>query len=228
MEVLLTNNFQPDLLIGGLRLGEPMTAFTSLLMASVCLYAWYRLGRTGDFTPEVHYFRLFFLLMCLSAAAGAIIGHLFLYLFPFSLKIPGWMLGMIALAALVQASVLRMDGVLQGGWTGRIVRLNVLTLVLGSVWLITALWFPVVEIHAAVGLLCMVLPMEYLRYRRTSSESSRYMLAGIGLLVTAVLFHIGKISLGIWFSFFDIAHLIMCGAFWCFLLGAESEALART
>ncbi len=223
MEVLLTDNFQPDLILGGLRLGEPVTAFTSLLMAFFCLYAWRRLGKFSSNITEPDYFRFFFLLMSISAFLGAVVGHLFLYMLPFAFKIPGWILGMAALAALVQASLWRTIGVLNDQWANKISMLNKMVLVAGAVWLVVSLWFPVVEFHAAVGLLGMVLPMEYLLYKKNADASSRYMLTGIGLLVVAVLFHIGKISFSIWFSFFDIAHLIMCGAFWCFLLGAESR-----
>lgn len=223
MEVLLTDNFQPDLILGGLRLGEPVTAFTSLLMAFMCLYAWKRLGKFSSVITRPDYFRFFFLLMAISAFLGAVVGHLFIYMLPFAFKIPGWILGMLALAALVQASIWRTIGVLNGQWIYKISVLNKMTLLFGAVWLVGSLWFPVVEFHAAIGLLGMVLPMEYLMYRKDANVSSRYMLMGIGLLVFAVLFHIAQISISVWFSFFDIAHLIMCGAFWCFLLGAESD-----
>lgn len=224
MEVLLTDNFQPDLVLRGLRLGEPVTTFTSLLMAFMCLYAWRRLGKTSTLLNQPDYFRFFFLLMAISAFLGAVVGHLFLYMLPFAFKIPGWIMGMAAMAALVQASIWRTVGVLNDQWVNKISLLNKMTLLVGAVWLVGSLWFPVVEFHAAIGLLGMVLPMEYLMYRKNAHISSRYMLTGIGLLVFAVLFHIGEVSLGVWFSFFDIAHLIMCGAFWCFMLGAESGA----
>ncbi|MCC7467521.1 MAG: hypothetical protein IT261_14665, partial [Saprospiraceae bacterium] len=225
-EVLLTDNFQPDLIFWGLRLGEPVTAFTSLLMAFMCFYAWRRLGKTTSIIAEPEYFRFFFLLMAISAFLGAVVGHLFLYMLPFAFKIPGWILGMAAMAALVQASIWRTNGVLNGQWGYKISMLNKITLVAGAMWLVVSLWFPVVEFHAAIGLLGMVLPLEYLMYRRNADVSSRYMLTGIGLLVIAVLFHIGKVSLSVWFSFFDIAHLIMCGAFWCFMLGAETGVIS--
>lgn len=224
MEVLLTDNFQPDLILGGLRLGEPVTAFTSLLMAILCLYSWRRLGKAPNAIAQSDYFRFFFLLMAISAFLGAVVGHLFLYMLPFAFKIPGWILGMAALAALVQASIWRTIGVLNDQWIHKVSMLNKMALVAGSAWLVGSLWFPVVEFHAAVGLLGMVFPMEYMLYKKNADVSSRYMLSGIGLLVLAVLFHIGKVSFSIWFSFFDIAHVIMCGAFWCFLKGAESVA----
>lgn len=218
----MTNNYQPDLIFGGLRLGEPVIALTSLLMAFVCIFAWLRLQKSATVHPEIIYFRLFFLLMGISAILGSVVGHLFLYMLPFALKVPGWMLGMFALAALVQASIYRTARIGNGGYTQKLSWLNSLSLIAASLWLIGALWFPIVEFHAAFGLLMLILPMEWSLFQKDANETSKYMLWGIGLLVSAVLFHIGKISFGVWFSFFDIAHLIMCGAFWCFLLGAEA------
>ncbi len=224
MEVLLTNNYQPDLIFGGLRLGEPVIALTSLIMALVCLVAWFRLQKLAIVHPELVYFRLFFLLMGISAFLGSVVGHLFLYLLPFAFKVPGWMLGMVALAALAQASIYRNARIGNGVYTQKLSWLNSLSLLAASFWLIGAIWFPIVEFHAAFGLFSLILPLEWSLFQKTGNETSRYMLWGIGLLVSAVLFHIGKISLGVWFSFFDFAHLIMCSAFWCFLLGAEATA----
>lgn len=192
-------------------------------MAIVCLYAWTRLGKSAPNNPEQVYFRLFFLLMGISAAIGSLVGHLFLHLLPFAWKVPGWMLGMMALAALVQASIHRIETVWSDQIIGRITWINRIVLLSASAWLIVALWFPIVEIHAAFGLIGLILPLEWVLFRKTGDVGSKYMLYGIGLLVTAVCFHIGKISMGVWFSFFDIAHIIMCAAFWCFLLGAEAK-----
>ena len=47
MEVLPTANFQPDVVLLGLRIGEPMIALTSILVSFFCFYAWVRLGKMG-------------------------------------------------------------------------------------------------------------------------------------------------------------------------------------
>ncbi len=222
MEVLQTNNFQPDLVVSGLRLGEPVIALTGLLVTLICLYAWLRLGRLQVQQDGHRLSRIFFLLMGLSTLVGAVVGHLFLYQFPFVFKAPGWVLGMIAVSALEQASIVRAKPRIGAGWGRALTWVNIGKLTL-ALWFVTAtLWFPGVEIHSAIGFLGIILPLELSTFMRNKSLGSRHILTGIFLLVLAVLVHILKISLGVWFSFFDIAHLLMGGAFWYFMLGAEA------
>jgi len=223
MEVLNTTNFQPDIIVAGLRLGEPMIGFTALLTAVICFYAWIRLGRVAERDDALKLSRIFFLLMGFSTVIGAVVGHFFLYCLPFIFKAPGWGLGMIAVSALEQASIVRARPFIGARW-GRVLGwVNILELTL-ALWFVTAtLWFPGVEIHSAFGLLCIVAPLEGLVFLKTKHPGSRYLLQGILFLVAGVLIHILKISLSVWFCYFDIAHLLMGGAFWFFMLGAEAK-----
>ncbi|MDO8366282.1 MAG: hypothetical protein Q7T20_05750 [Saprospiraceae bacterium] len=225
MEVLPTANFQPDLVVYGLRFGEPVIALTSILVSVVCFIAWYRLGKVAKTNDALRLSRIFFLLMGISTLIGAVVGHLFLYRLPFVFKAPGWVLGMVAVSALEQASIVRAKPLLGRGWGGALGWINMVQLTL-ALWFVTAtLWFPGVEIHSAFGFLCIIVPLEVLLLLKTKQRGSRYILQGILLLLFAVSFHIAKISLGVWFSYFDFAHLLMCASFWCFMRGAESHAL---
>lgn len=224
MEVLPTANFQPDLLVAGLRLGEPMIAFTGLLVSWVCFYAWFRLGKLPQNNDALRLSRIFFLLMGLSTLVGAFVGHLFLYRLPFVFKTPGWVLGMISVSALEQASIVRAKPFVGTKIAKWLTWLNIAELTL-ALWFVTAtLWFPGVEIHSAFGLLCIVMALEMYLFFRQNHPGSRYILLGIVWLVAAVLVHILKTSLSVWFCYFDIAHLLMCGAFWFFMRGAETHA----
>ncbi|MFN0035970.1 MAG: DUF6962 family protein [Saprospiraceae bacterium] len=222
MEVLPTANFQPDIVVAGLRIGEPVIALTGILAASVCFYAWRRLGKVPERDDALRLSRIFFLLMGLSTLIGAIVGHCFLYFLPFAFKAPGWLLGMIAVSALEQASIVRAKPLLGAGWRRALTWLNISELTV-AMWFVTAtLWFPGVEIHSAFGFLCIVAPLEAWLFFKRRHPGSRYILQGVLLLLGAVLVHILKFSLGVWFCYFDIAHLLMCGAFYFFLLGAEA------
>jgi len=223
MEVLPTDNFQPDIIVAGLRIGEPMIALTALLSAIICFYAWIRLGRQAEREDTLRLSRIFFLLMGLSTLIGSLVGHCFIYCLPFAFKAPGWILSMIAVSALEQASIVRAKPYIGAGWSRVLTWVNLVELTL-ALWFVTAtLWFPVVEIHSAFGFLCIVAPLEMWLFFNKKQAGSRYLLFGILFLVGAVLIHISKISLGVWFSFFDIGHLLMCGAFWLFMLGAEAN-----
>lgn len=223
MEVLPTANFQPDIILAGLRLGEPVIGLTGLLNAMVCFYAWTRLGRVAEQDDTLKLARIFFLLMVFSTLVGAIVGHFFLYCLPFVFKTPGWGLGMIAVSAFEQASIVRAKPFLGPRWGRALSWINILELTL-ALWFVTAtLWFPGVEIHSAFGLLGIVVPLELWLFIKTKHPGSRYTLIGVLWLVASVLIHLLKISLGVWFCYFDIAHVLMCVAFWFFMLGAETK-----
>ncbi|MBC7775427.1 MAG: hypothetical protein H7246_08310 [Phycisphaerae bacterium] len=223
MEVLPTANFQPDIVVAGLRLGEPMIALTSLLVALFCFYAWNRLGHTTERDDALRLSRIFFFLMGLSTLIGAVVGHLFLYCLPFVFKAPGWLLSMVAVSAFEQGSIARARPFIGAGWGRALSWVNMLELTLALCFVTATLWFPGVEIHSAFGLLCIVAPLEAWLFFKTKLPGSRYILLGILFLVGSVGIHIMKLSLSVWFCYFDLAHLMMCGAFWCFMLGAEAK-----
>lgn len=220
MEVLPTANFQPDVIFWGVRVGEPVITLTSLLVASLCMFAWLRLGKIPRSETAPRLFRAFFLLMGFSSLTGGLIGHAFIHHFPFVFKTPGWVLGMLAVSALEQVSILRARPFLGARWTQALSWLNIAQLTVALSFVFATLWFPAVEIHSAVGFLLIVVPLEGMMFFKTRSAVSRFILTGILLLIVAVVIHILKLSAGVWFSYFDIAHLFMCGAIWMFMRGA--------
>lgn len=221
MEVLPTANFQPDVLFWGLRVGEPVIAFTSVLVSLFCFYAWVRLGKIAQPDDALRLFRVFFMLMGLSCLTGGIMGHAFLHHFSIVFKMPGWVLGMVAVSALEQASIVRAGALLGAKWSRALSWLNIAQLTVGLTVVFITLWFPVVEMHSAFGFLLVVAPLETWMLLKNRSAVSRFILSGILLLVLAVAVHLMKISAGVWFCYFDIAHLFMCGAVWMFMRGAE-------
>ena len=223
MEVLPTANFQPDIVLAGLRIGEPVIALTSILVSMVCFYAWVRLKAEGDDALKLS--RIFFLATGISTFIGSLVGHAFLYAFPFAFKLPGWAMGMIAVSALEQAAVVKTRSIIGAKNARALFFLNITTLTIGLWFLSATLWFPVVEIHSAFGLLLVVAPLEILLWVKTRAQGSREILLGILLLVGAVVAHILKISFGPWFCFFDVAHLFMAAAMWKIMQGAERHHL---
>lgn len=224
MEVLPTANFQPDIVVYGLRLGEPMIAFTGLWVTLLCGYAWWRLRQFPTQEDALRLASIFFLLMAISTLIGAFVGHLFIYRLPFLFKLPGWLLGMVAVSALTQASIERSKPSLSMGWSRGLTRLNYIFLALAFCFVTVTCWFPGVEIHSAGAMLGIILPLEARKYAQTKQASSAYHLLGIFFLLTAAAIHVFKWALGIWFSYFDVAHIFMCLAFGSYMLGAEAHA----
>ena len=223
MEVLPTANFQPDIIVAGLRIGEPVIALTGLVAMAVCFYAWLKLKSTETSNDGLAFSRIFFLLMGFSALIGSMVGHCFLYCLPFVYKAPGWVLGMLAVSAFAQASIVRAKPYLGAGWGSVLSWLNVTELTLALWFVISSLWFPGVEFHSAFVFLCIVAPIEVWFLLKTNDPGSKYILLGILILAVAAAIHVAKFSLGVWFGFFDIGHLLMAAAFWCFMLGVAAK-----
>ena len=109
-----------------------------------------------------------------------------MYLLPFEFKIPGWLLGMVAASALAQASIARSSDILSRNARRVFTVLNVGGFGVLLLFLITTLWFPIVEIQSAFCLLLIVTTLEVYRLRKVNDPESRFILGGILLAVAAV------------------------------------------
>jgi hypothetical protein len=167
--------------------------------------------------PGAPYYRLFFFILGLSTLLGAIAGHCFLYCLPFEAKLPGWLLSMFSVWAMVHATLRRYRPESQ-----TLSRLNTALLALGLCVAVGTLWFPVVEIYTALGFLGFVLPIAANHWRARREPSSKRLMLGILFLLLAALSHVAHWSPSPWFCYFDIAHLWMLGAVWQFMLAAEA------
>lgn len=217
---------QPDIELWGTRVAEPSIVFTDMLVALVCFFAWYHLRKMAEPNSRRSLFAWFFFLMGTSAVIGGIVGHAFVYQFTMIAKSPGWVLGMFGVAALAQLSIGNARSFAPQGLTKTIFYTNIAALTI-SLWLLfSTLWFPVVEIYTAFGMLLIVTPLEAWSWARLRKPTSKMLLLAIPFMVLAAAAHALKISPGTWFTYFDIGHLCMCAALWCIYRGAiQSERM---
>ena len=97
---------QPSIYICNIRLDEPVTTITDLVVSVMCFYAFYQLNSIPK-KNKVHWnLKYYFLSMGLATLIGGVIGHGFLYLFSFAWKLPGWLTSMFSIALLERASIL--------------------------------------------------------------------------------------------------------------------------
>jgi len=218
MEIIYTTSYQPDIVLFGLRIGQPMMVITDLLVAAVCLYGWKCTpSRTGSTTL----FRLFFLLTGLSMVVSALFGHAFTYALPKAGVLPGWLLGVVGVSAMEQAAIERTRNLYRRKMGRLLTWLNAAKAGAAFWFVSSTLWFPAVEIHAAAGMLLMVAPLEAYMRIKTGNISSKHILYGIGLLLIAVSIFIFKWIIGIWMGYTDIAHIVMSLAIWQFAVAGQ-------
>ena len=74
-----TKFIQPSIDILNLRIDEPITAITDVLLAVICLYAFVGIGKHHPAGRMRNYLRFYFLILGMGALTGGLLGHAFLY-----------------------------------------------------------------------------------------------------------------------------------------------------
>lgn len=212
---------QPDIYVQGIRIAEPVTSLTALLITVVSWYAWRRLARTAPSNHVVRLIRTFFLLMGAATLVGGIIGHAFLYLFTFAWKVPGWVLSMVAIAALERGAILHARPLMGPFWRRFFSVLNIVELLTFMSLALSTLNFHFVEIHAGYGLVVVVGLFEGFVLWKTRDAGSRLILSAIPIAALAVAFHLANYSPSVWFTYFDVGHVLMCLAALAMMRGVE-------
>lgn len=216
---------QPDVYFWGLRVAEPVTSVTALLISIVCWYAWQRLRRRGPQNSVGQLVRAFFLLMAWATLWGGIVGHAFLYQFSFAWKVPGWVLSMVSIAALERAAILHARPLMPPFWGRFFSIMNFVELGVFLYLALSTLDFHFVEIHAGYGLLIVVGLFEGYVFWKKRDAGSRLLLSAIPIAAVAAAVHLAKFSFSIWFTFFDIGHILMCVSALMMMRGVEKMTM---
>ncbi len=211
---------QPSVWIGNLRVDEPVTMVTDLLVSLVCLIAFLKL-RASAIPGRTHlYFKLYFLLMCIATFLGGVIGHGFLYAFSFAWKLPGWIVSMLSVALIERSSIEHAKPLIDPRVGRFFLILNLIELATIMTITMTSLNFKWVEFHSGYGLLGVVLPFHLYVWYRTRDKGSFTVIVAVLIASVAALIFMNQISIHKWFNHLDISHLIMAGAAYVFYKGA--------
>ncbi|MEB2780698.1 hypothetical protein U3A58_09850 [Algoriphagus sp. C2-6-M1] len=211
---------QPSIYIFGLRVDEPMTTLTDLLVSMVCFYAFYKLSKKKSSDRPQLYFKYYFLLMGIATGLGGLVGHAFLYLLGFSWKLPGWITSMLSVALIERSAIQHAKPYIIPVVGKSFLIINVIELVIIMTITMITLDFSWVEFHSGYGLLAIVAPFHLWVYYKTRDRGSAFVLLAVVLASTAALFYMSQVSFHTWFNYLDISHTIMAIAAIVFYLGA--------
>ncbi len=208
--------------IFGIRVLEPVTVLTDLLVSAVCFYAFVRLKKIHF--PGLHnrYFNWFFLTMGLATALGGLIGHGFIYLLSFGWKLPGWLTSMLSISLLERASIQYAKPLVSPRLRKFMDWANIIELLIFMVLTFSTLNFRFVEIHSAFGLLVVNTPLHLYVYWKTRSPASKLMLIGIAFAMISALVFMNEVTFHRWFNYLDLSHTLMAfGAYFFFRAGLK-------
>ena len=200
----------PSIHVFNIRIDEPITTLTDLMVSAVCFYAWYKLRKRNSDNQVLSMFSWFFILMGVATMIGGLIGHAFLYALSFSWKLPGWLVSMMSINLLERAVIRYSNPLMKPAFSKFFSRFNVVELLVFAGLAFGTLNFQYVEIHSAYGIMVVVFGFSLFNFFRGNRGPVVMNLVGgvIFALLAAVIFTL-RLSISQWFNYIDISHLMM-------------------
>jgi len=195
--------------IGGIRIDEPIVTLTDLMFAALSFYYFFKLKDKASEHPTYFYFKYYFLLMGIAVTFGGLVGHAFLYALPFSWKLLGWVISMVAIMMIERAAITHTSIILDQKITKYFSLLNIIEFLIFLFLTLYTLDFAYVELHSAYGLMVVFFSLELFLYIKTKNEASRLFLIMIIWVALAAFVFIQKISLHQWVNHISLSHIFI-------------------
>lgn len=221
---------QPSIYPFGLRIDQPVTTLTDLIVAIVCFYAFFKLT---DYHVDHRIYilaRAYFLFMGIATFIGAIVGHGFLYALSPSWKILGWGFGMIAINVMERVMINYSKPLMSHKVANFFSKFNIVELFVFAGLAYGNLvfeWFDIdsfrfVEIHSGYGLIVFVMGFgmfNHLKRREDDDSDILMFIWAVGATTIASLFFMSKVGIDKWYNHVDISHTLMALAAYLFYIG---------
>ena len=219
---------QPSIFPFGIRIDEPVTTATDILVGVTCLVCAWKLRPLYNGSRMHRQILLYFVLMGIATLLGGIIGHGFLYALGFFWKLPGWLLSMIAVNLLERVMIHFSATELSPRMLRFFSIFNIIELLAFMALAFGTLDFLYVQIHSTYGFLVVVFSFCVYNYRKNHyPEVMKDMMIGVGWIFVCAVVFVGRVSISKWFNHADLAHLFMfIGAIY-FYRGSRGLMLAR-
>jgi hypothetical protein len=211
---------QPSIEFLSLRVDEPVTTLTDLLISAVCLIASYNLKKIESNLKVHKYLKYYFLCMAAGSFLGGLIGHAFVYKFPEQWKLLSWIPSMIAVALVVRAIIEVARPLVKPGFSKLVIRLNLLMLIIASFFSIKFLSFYPVKLLTIIGMIMIAGTLSYFIFRQTGNRGALQFVYGIALASVSAVFFSYEWGIGPWLNHRDISHLILTGSVFIFYKGS--------
>lgn len=216
-------NSQPSIFPFGIRIDEPITTLTDILVGTACLVAAYKLKPLSNGRKLHQSIIWYFILMGIATLMGGIFGHAFLYRLGFFWKLPGWLLSMIAVNLLERVMILFSASQLSPKMLKFFSIFNILELLFFMALAFGTLNFLYVQIHSTYGFLVIVFSFSYFNYKRGNyPHVMKNMMWGVFWVFLCAVVFVGKLAISKWFNHADLAHVFMFIAAIYFYYGSKS------
>jgi len=221
--MIFLNSSQPSVFPLGIRIDEPVTTITDLMVTAVCIYAFIKLNKHKSDTKVLLFLKYYFLGMGIATFFGGVFGHAFLYAFDFNFvwKLPGWITSMLAVMLIERASIEHASRATNPKVISFFKWLNIIELLTFMTLTFVTLNFKFVEYHSAYGIMFVVGSFSLYTYIKTKSEASKIFITAVVIAIISSIIYLTKFSIDIWFNYLDFSHVVMAIAAYIFYLGSE-------
>jgi hypothetical protein len=200
---------QPSIEVLSIRIDEPITTMTDLIMAAICFYAYFRIKQIGSTVRIKRYFKYYFLTLGVATLAGGLLGHAFLYSLSPIWKLVSWIFTLLSVAILSHALIELSKPLLKPGFSKMVSRINILILSLALLYTLYTLAFSAVKYYTIFGMFMVVGSLSYVIYQKTEMRGVLKVITGVSVgLLSAIIFSF-EWGLGPWLNHNDISHLIL-------------------
>jgi len=211
--MLLLNVFdkfiQPSIELLNIRIDEPITTATDLVLAAICFYAFIQIRKLEYSARVKWYFKYYFLILGLGAISGGLLGHAFQYRLAEGWKLVSWVLLVSSVALIASALVEIAKPFVKPGISRIISLFNVLVFVLALFFTLWSMAFAPVKYYMIFGMVVMVGSLCYFIYRKTGSRGTLILMGAVGIgFLSAIIFSL-EWGLSPWFNHNDISHVIL-------------------
>jgi len=212
---------QPSVELLNLRIDEPVTTATDLLMAAICFYAYIRIKKNESTQRIKSYFKYFFLTLGLGTMFGGLLGHAFLYRLAPQWKLLSWIFILISVTVMAHA-LLELARPLVKPWITRLIGgFNLLLMAFILVYTISTLAFSGVQYYSIFGMIVIVGSFSFYIFQKTGSRGTAMFLVAVGVSLLPAFVFSFKWGLSPWFNHNDISHVVLSMSVVVFYKGAS-------
>lgn len=200
---------QPSVELFNIRIDEPITTATDLLLAAVCFYALFRINKQENSGRIKGYFKYYFLTLGMGALCGGLFGHAFLYSLSPPWKLVSWIFTLISVAIIGHALIELARPLVRPVISRTVARMNMAILIFALTYTLITLAFSAVKYYTIFGMVVVVGSLSLVVFQKTGSRGMVKLMVGIAIgILSAVVFSF-EWGLSPWFNHNDISHVIL-------------------
>ncbi len=203
------NFVQPSVEILDLRVDEPVTMLTDLLLAAVCIYALFSIRHFISVKRTASYFRYYFLTLAMAAMSGGILGHALLYRLDPGWRMVSWVFTLLSVALMAHALLEVASPLITRGLKRAAAWMNVIFLIIALCCMFRYMTFEAVKYYTIFGMLLVAGSMSLYIYNLTGQRGLVVLMMGIATGMVASLVYSNQLGLSPWFNHNDISHVVL-------------------